>query len=330
MKQHILLSILFFGASVAMGISDFAVEVIEYSGSFGVWPYHDPNAVIGKPATRCLNNPADPFVSDADFRVKLVEPAYYLSLQEQPVVTTIKPGAYIIVKFDHKVFDYPGNPYGQDLIVFGNATFVLVGDQESSDSANMNALTLTNPASGIFETVIVSVSQGPADDPNKLNDPNSWDWYTFENGPWADDLYPTQAYEWDRENIQWTDNEMDFTRPVNPDLGTAAFDGISAADAIELYNGSGGGTSFDLKDLPDYDELIADPNTGFRWIQYVRVEGGEGIGGEVDAVADVAACGDPTYPFPPGDITLDCRVDLADLAVLSENWLECTYQCDKQ
>ena len=320
-----------------MGISDFATEVIEYSGSFGNWPYHDPNAVLGKPATRCQNDRTWDSELPASFRVKLVEPAYYLSLQEQPVITTLKPGAYIIVKFDHKVFDYPGNPYGQDLIVFGNAAFIFVGEQESSDTADMNNLMLTNPASGIFETVIVSVSQGPGNDPNypsdpNLNDPASWDWYTFENGPWADDFYPTQAYEWDRENVQWTDNEMDFTRPVNPDLGTAAFDGISAADAIELYNGSGGGTSFDLKDLPDYDELIADPNTGFRWIQYVRLEGSAEFqeGCEVDAVADVAACGDPTYPFPPGDITLDCRVDLADLAVLSENWLECTYQCDRR
>ena len=311
-----------------MGTSDFAVELVTYSGVFGDYPYHDPNAVLGKPSTGCLNNPADPRITDDDFRVKLVEPAYYLSLQQEPVITTIHPGEYIIVKFDHKVFDFPGNPYGQDLIVFGNTLFnvqLQLGDV-LGDATNMNDILLTSP--GGIEEIWVSVSQGPGDEPNKLNNPDSWDWYTFENGPWADDLYPTQAWQWDRENAQWLDKEMDFTRPVDPSLDFSMFSGISAADAIELYDGSGGGTSFDLKDLPDYDELIADPNTGFRWIQYVRLEGGSGFASEVDAVSDVAVCGDPIYPFPPGDVTRDCRVDLADFAVLSENWLECTYHCD--
>ena len=124
---------------------------------------------------------------------------------------------------------------------------------------------------------------------------------------------------------------MDFTKPVDPLLTLSDFGGITAADAIELYDGSGGGTPFDLKNLPGYDDLVVDPNSGYRWIQYVRLEGGEGIfaiGGQVDAVADVAVCGDPTYPFPAGDITKDCRVDFQDLAVLAGSWLECTYRCE--
>ena len=40
------------------------------------------------------------------------------------------------------------------------------------------------------------------------------------------------------------------------------------------------------------------------------------------------ACGDFEHPYPVGDLTFDCKVDLLDLALLAENWLECTaLQC---
>ena len=37
-----------------------------------------------------------------------------------------------------------------------------------------------------------------------------------------------------------------------------------------------------------------------------------------------AVCGDPGHPYPVGDMTLDCHVDLADFAKIAENWLDCT------
>ena len=301
----------------ATAASDFAAEVVAYAGLFGPSPYNDPSAVLGKPTARCLNN--DPMSPQATFRVKLTEGAYNRDLSGEKVITTINPYEYIVVKFDHKVMDFPLNPYGQDLIVFGNSAFDIEGNTTTSDASNMNQVLLGNPAGGIFEAVQVSVSQ------------DGQTWYTFDQGPWADDLYPTQGYEWDRENAQWTDQEMDFTRPVDPNLGLSAFSGLSGADAIDLYDGSGGGTPFDLRDLTGFNELAVDPNSGCRWIQYVRLEGGEGLyalGGEIDAVADVAVCGDPTHPYPAGDINRDCRVDLEDFAILSGSWLDCTYKCD--
>ena len=36
------------------------------------------------------------------------------------------------------------------------------------------------------------------------------------------------------------------------------------------------------------------------------------------------ACGDSEHPYPAVDLNKDCRVDLADLAVLLAHWLECT------
>ncbi len=296
----------------AWASSDFASEVVDFQGDFlSTGLYDDPNATLGKPSVRCLNNPI--FISDPNqYRVKLVEAPQYLSLQQEPVITSINPNEWLVVKFDHKVVDYPDNPYGQDLIVFGNSTFGYNSLDYVSDTTNINTLMLT--ATGIFDEVLVSVSQ------------DGQNWHSFDSvaGPWGDDLYPTQAYRWDRESVQWTDEEMDFTKPVNPSLTLADFVDISVAGAIELYDDSGGGAPFDLKNLPSYDDLTVDPDSGYRWIQYVRLEGGEGqlaIGGEVDAVSDVAVCGDPTHPYPQGDVNLDCRVDFQDFSVLSSQWL---------
>jgi hypothetical protein len=46
---------------------------------------------------------------------------------------------------------------------------------------------------------------------------------------------------------------------------------------------------------------------------------------EVDAIADVAACGDYKHPYPPGDINQDCSVDFRDFAIMTANWLQCTW-----
>ncbi|MGD0571716.1 MAG: hypothetical protein ABSB11_01695 [Sedimentisphaerales bacterium] len=311
---------------VALGISDFASELVSYGGSLGPSPYNDPCSVLGKPSTVCKNLPG--LGLDPNFRVKLVEPAYDVDLNDKKVVTKLNPGAFIVVKFDHKVVDYPGNLYGIDFIVFGNSWFKGTGN--ISDSINMNTYALTN--GGQFEQIEVSVSQ------------DGVTWYSFNNGPFADDLFPTQAYKWDRQNACWTDREMDFTKPVDPNLGYSDFVNISAADAIDLYDGSGGGTGYDLQNLADYNNLAVDPNTGYRWIQYVKLTGTAESQGVIDAISDVAACGDPTHPCPTGDMNKDCRVDFLDFAILAQqwhaetgwddlatltgNWLVCTYNCD--
>lgn len=316
-------------AAAAAGVSvvsDFAAEVVAVQGVFDGSRYRDPSAILGKPAVRCKNDlghdPQLPF----SFRVKLVEAAYNLDLDDGSVVTTIGSLDSVTVKFDHEVMDCPLNPYGQDFIVFGNSFFQYNRTEKISDATNLNTMFLANPTALSPGRVYVSVSQDGQTwysfDPNS-GDPNSH----FR----ADTLYPTHGYEWDRQSGQWTDREMDFTKPVNPALKLSDFSGLSVADALQLYDGSGGGTPFDLKNLTNYEQLIPDPNTGYRWIEYVRFEG-SGIlwdmDGEVDAVADVAACGDPTHAYPAGDITKDCRVDLWDLAILAGSWLECTYQCE--
>lgn len=237
--------------------SPFAAAVVDYAGPFGEGAYSYPEAVLGKPATQFQDG------AGVTSRVKLVEPAYAYGLDGEPLITTLNAGAYITVRFDHKVLDDPENPYGIDFIVFGNSFFSL-GGNSVNDASDMNETPLNG--GGWFEKVTVSVSQ------------DGQTWYTYEDGPYGDNLFPTQAYQWDEENRQWTDTEMDWTRPVNPSLQLADFEGKTAAEAIAMYDGSAGGTGFDLAE------------SGFEWIRYIRVESleGEFAEGEIDAFADVA------------------------------------------
>jgi hypothetical protein len=90
------------------------------------------------------------------------------------------------------------------------------------------------------------------------------------------------------------------------------------------YKGSAGGAGLDLQDLDpaDYDQLAIDPETGMKWIQYIRIEDPKdengdyyGVSTEVDAVADV-------FARRTGDVNLDGIVGPDDLGILLENYLQ--------
>ena len=248
--------------SSAAWASPYATTLVDSGGAFGGSPYDDPESVLGAPATDFY----DPWGSWSggtnDRRVKLVEPAYNTDADGNKLITTLRDYSYIVVAFDHQVYDDPNNPWGIDFLVFGNAFYT--GSGFVNDGTDMNTYMLVG--GGWFEDVLISVSQ------------DGETWYTYENGPYGDNAFPTQAYQWDAENAQWTDELMDFTRPVNPAYYDMLMNGgLSAAEAIALYNGSGGGTGFDLAE------------SGFEWIQYIKVEGITGFAeGEIDAFADVA------------------------------------------
>ena len=247
--------------------SPFATELVSYSSSLtGSSLYNDPYAVLGAPSTNFANT----WGSATTGRVKLVEPAYNVGLDGKKLITTLNTNQEIVVKFDHQVENDPNNPYGLDFLVFGNSFYT--GSGTVSDASNMNTYMLSGGSTfngaGWFENVVVSVSQ------------DGVTWYTYSSGPYGDNAYPTNAYLWDAASASWTDTLSDFTKPVNPDLFNALLGqgGVSAADAIAAYAGSGGGTGFDLAVF------------NLEWIQYIKVAGISGYsGGEIDAFADVAA-----------------------------------------
>jgi hypothetical protein len=290
--------------SAGVQASDFAVEVVSYSGQFGTGNDHygDPRSVLGKPTT---------FIKDGSktFVCSLVYPPWNVAPDGNELVVTLGIDANIVVGFDHKIADDIGNLYGIDFIVFGNSSFEGIG--WLTPNTDMDGYFLKNPASIYPESIGVSVAQHP-DGP----------WYAFSNGPFADANFPTNAFAWDSNSNSWT-NELNWLKPLNPALGISDFDGLSAAEAIALYDGSAGGTGFDLKwlDPDDYQALEIDPNSGRRWIQYIKVQclPDSYDYGEIDAFSDVAAGGD--YKHLVGDLDADCGVDYEDLRLFCQYWL---------
>ena len=262
-------------------VSPYATHIVAAQGPFGIAPYDDTNAVIGMPATDFY----DPFGvfsgGDNPRFVKLVEPAFNLSTnQSTKLITTLSGGtgnSSIIAGFAEAIHDDPAHPYGIDFLVFGNAFYASSG--ATHDQANMNTLMIGG--GGFFEPLKVSVSPGYTGLPGEvIDDAATWPWYRYDNGPFADSAFPTHAYRWNRAQTNWSMERMDFTRPVNPALTNIigpSGPALSAADAIDYYSGSGGGTGFDLSE------------SGFTMVRYVQVEGisPDFSDGEIDAFARV-------------------------------------------
>ena len=96
-----------------------------------------------------------------------------------------EPAVHITVKFDTRIYDDPNNWYVKDFIVFGNSFFAAGGSYVYSDSNMANVVMAAYEGSGWWEPSPVSVSQ------------DGVTWYSFSNGPYADDYAPTQALAWD-------------------------------------------------------------------------------------------------------------------------------------
>lgn len=246
-------------ATSSLAAAQFATQVTGASADLnGSGLYNSPQAALGSP-TRWY----DAFGTAA--RTTPIESAFNVGLGGEKLLVTLNVGSFIELRFDAPVTDDPLNPYGQDFLVFGNAFYF--GDPWPFDNYNTTMVT----GGPLEEPVRVSVSQ------------DGVNWTAFAQGPYGDTAFPTNAFAWDRASASWTNQESDFTKPVNPALAaTFASGGMTAADVIDAYDGSGGGTGFDLAAV------------GLPWIQYVRIEGVNGLaGGEIDAVADVSAVPEP-------------------------------------
>ncbi|MFA6187574.1 MAG: hypothetical protein WC770_10260 [Phycisphaerae bacterium] len=299
--------------------NDFAVEVVTYNDA-NAGSYNNPNAAVGSPSI------------DTDYygTHRPVVPVYQpWRIDQTNQIVRIGNGGCLIVKFNHNVSDDRNNPYGIDFIVYGNAHHVIT-DEQSWDYQDPGTAILTG---GVYaEPAVVWVSQYGGDDPN--------DWYKFDNTV-ADSFAPTLGRVYDTNNPveaypgwenNWWGAATDPTLPLDPGLQASDFNGKSLAYMCEKYGQSAGGVGFDIRGLSseDYNALDYDPSTGEKWIRYVKFTCADVSGAltpEIDAIADAAGCGDYKHPFPIGDLDKNCRVDLVDLAMLTENWLYCTWKC---
>lgn len=265
--------------ALAMAADPYADEVVDASSSLdGSGLYNDPLAVLGPPTTTYYD-----FTTGSQMTPSVAAGPFYLAGPAgEKIITTLATGQFIKLRFDEPIEDDPRNPYGIDLIVFGNSFFVSAGFV--GPDTDMGTLLL--PGGMFTESVTVAVSASGVGSPT--SDPDEW--YVYSAGPFADGLFPTNAYAWDSGAADWG-AASDFTRPADPGLSFEDFEGLFAAEAIELYEGSGGGTGYDLAE------------SGFESISYVYLTGAFG---EVDALADVRAA--------LGDLDDDGDIDMADVA----------------
>ncbi len=224
--------------------SPYATTLQSSSGFSGGW-YGDPNDILGPPTTSVYDSWANDTI-----KVSMVYAAW-----GDNAITTFNSGQVAVVKFDHSVTD---NANGPDFIVFGNAFYAGSGWVDAD--TDMDQYKVTGGAFSEAVTVHVSADNST--------------WYTFSNGPYGDTEYPTQAYDWNSSTNDWG-NALDFTEPVPDDVDSSDFVGETVDTIIDdYYQGSGGGTAFDLADL----------SNGPSSIQYVKFTG---TGGEIDAVSDI-------------------------------------------
>jgi hypothetical protein len=235
--------------------NDFAVQIVSTNNIDTNAPYNNPLAMLGWPTTNFIDGLG---TSNTD-RTKIIEPAYWTDVNSNDVITEISANGEVTVNMGRPIYNNPNNPYGVDLIVYGNSFYSASHTHGFvSDTTDLNAATLGASYGGHSTTV--SVSQ------------DGTNWFTYSNTP---ALLPTEAYRWDDTNDSWTEELMNPTKPVNPFVYTNNFSGQSVATGLDQFTGASGGTGFDLSE------------SGFPWIQYVRIQPGPGTYTVIDAIAAV-------------------------------------------
>ena len=232
--------------------NDFAVAIVSTNNIASFSPYNDPLAVLGRPTLNFFD-PYDGAVTD---RVSIIDDPFNVTPSGSDVITEIKDGGQITVKLGRKIYDDPHNPYGIDLIIYGNSFFSVSGTAGAvSDLTDLNVAALGSSPNG--HTAVVSVS------------PDGTHWYTFNTVT----NFPANAYRWDDANDSWTDEPMNPTKPLNPYISTNIFAGQTVASGLDQFAGAAGGTGFALR------------GSGLPWIQYVRITPDTNNYTVIDAIA---------------------------------------------
>jgi hypothetical protein len=263
--------------------SEYATRVVEYVPGSGIGfdtidfaPFDDPLNALGRPTIDTTGegiflpetNPVPVVAVSPPFR------AFEL--------VSIGGGGRLTLAFDHPVLDEPDNPFGIDVIVYGNAFFNIEGGG-SWMNGNPSNTTIT----GVVESEpgLVSVSQ------------DGTNWFPLAGGPFADTFAPTlgrrfapgQPVAIPGMTNAWWGSPTDPTFPLDPSLDAADIAGKTVADAARLFGASSGGTGFDIGSL----SLPQHPVEGVKWFQFIRIERNGLFNPEIDAVADVG----PGLPY---------------------------------
>ena len=165
-------------------------------------------------------------------------------------LVSLGAGGSLTIGFSSPIINDPTHPFGLDFIIFGNSGFI----ENFSTGTTDGSLLGNNTGS---TRVWVSA--------DNLN------YYQLDpaRAPTVDGLYPTDA-------------AGAFSQPVNPALSSNSFGGLDLAGIRSLYNGSGGGTGYDIswaEDGSGHSVLLPS-------ISFVRVDVLSGKS-EIDAISAV-------------------------------------------
>lgn len=241
-------------AHVANAADPWADVVVQYvqGGAVGSdWvtsePFTNSQTTLGEP-TRFAGTPATFGTATTPFS------SAYRSYE----IVSIGAGGSLTLQFSEPVVDHPLNPYGIDLLIFGNSFY----------SIDFGAGTATGPIDANIGVIEVSA--------------NGIDYVTVTGG--ADGKFPTVGYLDVTNPFADTAGSVlsDFTKPVNP-AALANVAGMNTAQIIAAYDGSGGGSGIDLA------------GSGLSSISFVRISNPAGSLRtiEIDALADVRAVPEP-------------------------------------
>lgn len=254
-------------AHALLGSADpWADSVVEWNPGLGGVPgYDDPQVAIGEPTRITVDG-------------EIVSP--FLPAWGTSEILSLGAGGWIVLAFDEPVEDHPDNPWGIDMIVFGNPGFT---DASWPDGV----------ANGLFGADGGSIEVSS----------DGTEWVMIESAV-ADGPWPTLAWS-DTEpySVEPGNQPTAFTKPMNPSNVIDGCIGLDYEELLSLYEGSGGGVGIDLAP------------TGLDSIRYVRISNPVDafLTPEIDALADVV-------PDITGDVDHDGQVNIVDLLAVLAAW----------
>jgi hypothetical protein len=273
-------------AALALTLASFAAEsavaqapprcasaVVRYEPGEGAGAsYQDPQAALGAP-TRFTGEGVYP---------SCVTPFNGAFMPSELV--SIGRGGELVVSFDAPVVDDPRNPFGIDLIVYGNSFCIDASYPEGLVGGTFNdGGTVDVSADGIAWVTVPAVE--------------------------ADGGLPTLGFA-DVGPYDVVPGEVptDPARPVDPTIALADLDGLTWPELLAVYDGTAGGTRIDLADA------------GIASIRFVRIR----VAADAPAVPEIDAIVAARPGAGPADLNGDGAVNGDDLGIMLGAWGPCS------
>jgi hypothetical protein len=227
--------------------ADFADSVVSYEPGAGTSPrFRNPEAALGAPSqTNPFGEGTDPF-----------DPPYGTNQ-----IVSVGAGGSLVLRFHTPILNHPNNLHGYDFILFGNSGFIITNEFD--------------PAT--FDWIGVPATDGSlfGFNPGETRVSVSRDGVAFFT------LLPALAPVVDGPLP--TDGAGDPHLPPLPGLALSDFAGATLEDIRTLYNGSAGGTPYDIGWAVDSQgQAVFLPE-----VNYIRIDVLSGKS-EIDAVASVS------------------------------------------